>query len=216
MSTPVIAPPQKQSRSWVPFVGVGLALTLGAAAVVLKRLPSNIEAELADAGPASVGPLPGELADAGAADAGVVDAGIPTGILDLTVEPRVEVSNQTGYLGRSPLSVSLPAGKHTLTLSNPVLGILVYRTITVPAGSRTAQQIYLNKGFATVRAPKGAIVTVNGRLIGAAPVEELDLYEGTHQLLVVVNKASWQKTFKLEPGQRVSFDVDFEEPPEEQ
>jgi serine/threonine-protein kinase len=200
---------QKPSRAWVGFVIMGLAMTLGAGAVVLKRLPSNIDAEE----PASLTPL--ELADAGPVDAGVKDAGIPTGVLDLVVEPRVEASIPGTYLGRTPLSASLPAGRHVLTLSNSVLGIQVTRTITVPAGGRTSQQFFLNKGFVTVRAPKGAIVTINGRLVGAAPVEELDLYEGAHHLLVVVNNSRWQRNFKLEPGQRVGFDVDFEVPAEE-
>jgi hypothetical protein len=204
----------KPSRAWVGLVVAGLVLTLGAAAVVLQRLPSNIEAEV-DAGAASVAPMDA-VADAGAVTkVAVVDAGIPMGMLDLTVEPRVEASIPGQYLGRTPLSASVPAGRHVLTLSNPVLGIQVTRIITVSAGGRSAQQFFLNKGFATVRAPKGAIVTVDGRLVGAAPVEELDLYEGTHQLLVVVNNSRWQRTFKVEPGQRVAFDVDFEAPPEE-
>ena len=208
-----IPPAQKPSRAWVGLVAVGLVLTLGAAAVVLKRLPANIE-DAVDAGDplASATPLP--ESDAGT-DAGIHFVKAETGILDLTVEPRVEASIPGTYLGRTPLSATLPAGRHVLTLSNPVLGIQVTRTVTVPAGGRTGQQFFLNKGFATVRAPKGAIVTIDGRLVGAAPVEELDLYEGSHQLLVVVNNARWQRSFKLEPGQRVAFDVEFEEPVEE-
>lgn len=210
---PVPPPAQKPSRAWMGAVVVGLVLVLGAGAVVLKRLPSDIEAEV-DAGAALASVTPAEaLADAGT-DAGIQYVKVETGILDLTVEPRVEASVPGTYLGRTPLSATLPAGRHVLTLSNPVLGIQVTRTVTVPAGARTGQQFYLNKGFATVRAPKGAIVTIDGRLVGAAPVEELDLYEGSHQLLVVVNNARWQRSFKLEPGQRVSFDVEFEEPPE--
>lgn len=202
---------QKQSRSWMAFVGVGLALTVGAGAVVLSRLPSNIESELEDAGVTDALPV-----DAGVTrDAGPVDAGIPMGTLDVTVDPRVEVSIPGQYLGRTPVSAAVPAGRHVLTLSNPVLGIQTTRVITVPAGGRSSQQIFLNKGFANVRAPEGAIVTVDGRLIGAAPIEELDLYEGTHQLLVIVNSSRWQKTFKVEPGQRVTFDVNFEKPEEE-
>ncbi|GHG84436.1 PEGA domain-containing protein [Comamonas sp. JC664] len=204
---PASAP--KASRTWMAFVGVGLALSLGAAAIVLKRLPANVEAEIEDAGvPEAALPV-----DAGVPqDAGTVDAGIPMGTLDVTVDPRVEVSIPGQYLGRTPVSAAVPAGRHVLTLSNPVLGIQTTRVITVPAGGRSTQQIFLNKGFANVRAPEGAIVTVDGRLVGAAPVDELDLYEGTHQLLVIVNGARWQKTFKVEPGQRVTFDVNFESP----
>jgi serine/threonine-protein kinase len=214
------AAPKKSSRAWGAAAAVGLLLILGAGAVVLKRLPANIDAEGADGSPTdAVAPLPGTdaLADAGTVvDAGTPDAGPQTGILDLTVDPRVDVSYQGMLLGRTPLSVTLPPGRHVLSLTNAVLGIQVTRTFTVTAGGRNAQQIFLNKGFVNVRAPKDAIVTINDRLVGAAPVEELDLYEGTHQLLVIVNGARWTKTFKLEPGQRVSFDVDFEKPAEEE
>ncbi|TQF08840.1 protein kinase [Myxococcus llanfairpwllgwyngyllgogerychwyrndrobwllllantysiliogogogochensis] len=214
---PTAGTPRKSSRAWLAAVGVGTVLALGGAAVIVQRLPPRIEAELEDAGPPSVA-MVGLDTDAGtSADSGV-DAGaevIATGFLDLTVDPRVDVSYSGGFLGRTPLSVALPAGRHVLTLTNAVLGIQVARTFTITAGGRNAQQIFLNKGFINVRAPKDAIVTLNGRLVGAAPVEEQDVYEGTHQLLVIANGARWQKTFKLEPGQRVSFDVDFESPSEE-
>ncbi|MFY1829347.1 protein kinase domain-containing protein [Myxococcus fulvus] len=212
---PGAAAPKKSSRGWLAIVGVGSALALAGAAVIVKRLPTQVEAELEDAGPATVAQAGGD-GDAGT-DAGT-DAGaqaIAMGYLDLTVDPRVDVSYPGGFLGRTPLSVSLPAGRHVFTLTNAVLGIQLSRTFTIPANGRNAQQLYLNKAFLNVRAPKDAIVTLDGRLIGAAPVEEQDVYEGTHQLLVIANGARWQKTFKVEPGQRISFDVDFEAPPEE-
>ncbi|MFY2558626.1 protein kinase domain-containing protein [Corallococcus terminator] len=213
---PSAGAPRKSSRGWLAAVGVGTVLALGGAAVIVKRLPAQLEAELEDAGPPSI--AMGALEDAGAITDGGADAGaevIATGYLDLTVDPRVDVSYSGGFLGRTPLSVALPAGRHVLTLTNAVLGIQVARTFTITAGGRNAQQLFLNKGFINVRAPKDAIVTLNGRLVGAAPVEEQDAYEGTHQLLVIANGARWAKTFKLEPGQRVSFDVDFETPSEE-
>ncbi|MBZ4414551.1 protein kinase [Myxococcus sp. XM-1-1-1] len=209
------AAPRKSSRGWLAIVGVGSALALAGAAVIVQRLPTQVEASLEDAGPATVAQAAGD-GDAGT-DAGT-DAGaqaIAMGYLDLTVDPRVDVSYPGGFLGRTPLSVSLPAGRHVFTLTNAVLGIQLSRTFTIPANGRNAQQLYLNKAFLNVRAPKDAIVTLDGRLIGAAPVEEQDVYEGTHQLLVIANGARWQKTFKVEPGQRISFDVDFEAPPEE-
>ncbi|WP_342374493.1 protein kinase [Myxococcus stipitatus] len=214
---PAAGAPRKSSRAWVAVVGVGAVLALAGAAVIVQRLPPRIEAELEDAGPASVASA-NTLPDAGAASDAGTDAGaeaIATGYLDLTVDPRVDVSYPGGFLGRTPLSVALPAGRHVFTLTNSVLGIQIARTFTITAGGRNAQQIYLNKAFVNVRAPKDAIVTLDGRLVGAAPVEEQDVYEGTHQLLVIANGARWQKTFKIEGGQRISFDVDFEAPPEE-
>lgn len=206
---------QKPSRSWVPYVVGGLVLTLGAGAVIVQRqLQGTMTVETFDAG------LPivvAEPFDAGVEDAGVdagVDAGPTMGILDLTVEPRVEVTLNNALLGRTPLSASLPPGKHLLTFTNGALGISVSRTVTVAPTGRSAYQFFLNKAFINVRGPAGANVSVDGKPVGVVPVEELDVYEGYHRLNVNVGPSHWQKTFTIEPGQRVNFDVDFQEPQE--
>ncbi|MHA7630542.1 protein kinase domain-containing protein [Corallococcus sp. M7] len=206
---------QKPSRSWVPYVVGGLVLTLGAGAVIVQRqLQGTMTVETFDAG------LPivvAEPFDAGVEDAGVdagVDAGPVMGILDLTVEPRVEVTLNNALLGRTPLSASLPPGKHLLTFTNGALGISVSRTVTVAPTGRSAYQFFLNKAFINVRGPAGANVSVDGKPVGTVPVEELDVFEGYHRLNVTVGPSHWQKTFTIEPGQRVNFDVDFQEPQE--
>ncbi|NNC03210.1 serine/threonine protein kinase [Corallococcus exiguus] len=206
---------QKPSRSWVPFVVGGLVLTLGAGAVIVQRqLQGTMTVETFDAG------LPivvAEPFDAGIEDAGVdagVDAGPVMGILDLTVEPRVEVTLNNALLGRTPLSASLPPGKHLLTFTNGALGISVSRTVTVAPTGRSAYQFFLNKAFINVRGPAGANVSVDGKPVGTVPVEELDVFEGYHRLNVNVGPSHWQKAFTIEPGQRVNFDVDFQEPQE--
>ncbi|GMU06345.1 protein kinase domain-containing protein [Corallococcus caeni] len=207
---------QKPSRSWVPFVVGGLVLTLGAGAVIVQRqLQGTMTVETFDAGLPTV--VVAEPFDAGIEDAGVdagVDAGPTMGILDLTVEPRVEVTLNNALLGRTPLSASLPPGKHLLTFTNGALGISVSRTVTVAPTGRSAYQFFLNKAFINVRGPAGANVTIDGKPAGTVPVEELDVYEGYHRLNVTVGPSHWQKTFTIEPGQRVNFDVDFQEPQE--
>ncbi|RKH07061.1 protein kinase domain-containing protein [Corallococcus carmarthensis] len=210
-----VAVAQKPSRSWVPYVVGGFVLTLGAGAVVIQRqLQGTMTVETFDAG------LPAVVAapfDAGIEDAGVdagVDAGPTMGILDLTVDPRVEVTLNNALLGRTPLSASLPPGKHLLTFTNGALGISVSRTVTVAPTGRSAYQFFLNKAFINVRGPAGANVSVDGKPVGVVPVEELDVYEGYHRLNVTVGPSHWQKTFTIEPGQRVNFDVDFQEPQE--
>jgi serine/threonine-protein kinase len=162
---------------------------------------------LADAGVASDA---GALAQSAEMADGGVDAGMePT--LELIVDPRVDIMlTDGGTLGRTPFTVPMPPGRHVLSLSNPSLGIQTARSVTVAPEGRTTQRIYLNKGYVTIRAPAGATVQVNGRKVGTAPVEELDLYEGYHRLVVTVGAARWQKSFQLEANQRVTFTVDFE------
>lgn len=231
---PAARPAPRRSR--VPLVLASLAL-LSAAAVVVSRdqLPPDLLATLMgqDEGdvPTSLTPPPGPealaMADGGVADAGTdagVDAGADAGtdggvdtVLELIVDPRVDVYvSDGGTLGRTPIAVPMPPGRHVFSLSNPSLGIQTARSLSVNPTGRTTHRVYLNKGFVTVKAPPGSTVQVDGRKIGVAPVEELDLYEGQHRLVVTVDGARWQKSFQLDANQRVVFDVDFEEPAEEE
>ncbi|MDC0708117.1 serine/threonine protein kinase [Stigmatella sp. ncwal1] len=217
------SPPAKKSSrgARISLVFASLAIASVAAVVVSRdQLPPNVRAYLDSltATDASDSDLPETQAPMGLADAGTPDGGTDAGVetqLELIVDPRVEVGlSDGGTLGRTPLSVPFPPGRHVLSLNNASLGIQTARTLTVNRSGRTTHRIYLNKGFVTVKAPPGAMVQVDGRKIGIAPVEELDLYEGYHRLVVTVDGARWQKNFQITPSQRLVFDVDFEEPAE--
>ncbi|WP_224360729.1 protein kinase domain-containing protein [Hyalangium versicolor] len=226
---PPVAPPAP-SRSRIPLIIGALALVSVGAAVVVSRgkLPGNIPGldELLNGGnsSSSITPIdPLDLVDAGvAADAGLVadagaDAGTDGGVdagteLELIVDPRVDaLLSDGGVIGRTPVTVPLPAGRHVISFSSPSLGINTARSVTVNPLGRTTARFYLNKGYVNVRAPEGGVVQVDGRNVGTTPVDELDLYEGQHRLTVTVNGARWQKIFSLEASQRLTFTVDFED-----
>jgi serine/threonine-protein kinase len=178
----------------------------------VSPMPPSDALALTDAGPVADAGLPNEDGGADAGSEGGVDAGTE---LELIVDPRVEaLLPDGGVLGRTPVTVPLTPGRYLLSLSNPPLGINTSRTVTVNPTGHTTVRIYLNKGYVNIRAPEGGVVTVDGHNVGTAPVDELDLYEGQHRLVVNVNGARWQKYFTLEPNQRVTFTVDFEDPEE--
>jgi len=228
---PVPEPKRSSARS-VAVLMVALLAVISAAAIVVKRedlARFGIFEEPGDAGTelTAVAPMPVvEAADGGVfSDAGMpaetpelTDGGADAGVeptLELIVDPRVDIFlGDGGVLGRTPFTVPMPPGRHVLSLSNSALGIQTARAVTVAPTGRTTQRIYLSKGYVTIRAPEGSAVQVNGRKVGTAPVEELDLYEGYHRLVVLVGGARWQKSFQLEANQRVTFTVDFEEPEE--
>ncbi|WNG46560.1 PEGA domain-containing protein [Archangium minus] len=128
--------------------------------------------------------------------------------LQLFVLPPVEVSLDGKRLGRTPLAVPLAPGPYTLELTNPTKGVRTTRAITVLDKGTTKQRILLRKGTVQVRAPAGSRIFLNGRKAGP----KLSLYEGEHQLVVTSGKERWEKSFTLEPRQRVTFDVAYEEP----
>jgi serine/threonine protein kinase len=227
------APARAPRRSVVPLVLASMALLSAAAVVVWRddltpRFKALMEMQRGDSELTAIAPIadPLDLADAGdLSDAGsmaqpadMADGGVDAGmepVLELIVDPRVDISlTDGGVLGRTPFTVPMPPGRHVLALTNQSLGIQTARSVTVAPEGRTTQRFYLTKGYVTIRAPEGSTVQVDGRKVGTAPVEELDLYEGYHRLVVNVNGARWQKSFQLEPNQRVTFTVDFEEPEE--
>jgi serine/threonine-protein kinase len=128
--------------------------------------------------------------------------------LQLLVLPPVDVSLDGKPLGRTPLVVPLAPGPYTLELSNKTKGVRTTRAVTVRSQGTTTQRILLGKGTVRVRAPAGSRIFLNGRKAGP----KLSLYEGEHQLVVTSGDARWEKSFRLEPRQRVTFDVAYEKP----
>lgn len=151
-----------------------------------------------------------EATDAGAAAAiaPAPDAGPTLAILDLFVDPPVDVSVDGEPAGRTPVKLRVAPGRRQLWFSDRARGISTGRVVDVPLQG-AARQFYLSRGFINVFAPEGSQVEIDGRPYGAAPLREVGLFEGHHRLVVTIDEAKWQESFQLEPNQRLRFDVDF-------
>jgi serine/threonine-protein kinase len=130
--------------------------------------------------------------------------------LELTVNPPVTVSLNGKTLGRTPLSVSLPPGRHQFRLSDAQLGINLTRPITVNRGGVTRHFMELGKGLLTVHIPEGAILNLDGKVIGNQSVRDLSVWEGNHRLLVTMGTAKWQQAFTLGKDQTMEYEVQSE------
>jgi len=129
--------------------------------------------------------------------------------LQLIVLPPVDVSLDGKLLGRTPLTVPLAPGPYTLELSNPAKGVMkATRVITVRPKGTTTQRMLVGRGSVLVRAPAGSSILLDGRKAGP----KLSPFEGDHRLVVTNGKARWEKSFRLEPRQKVTFDVAYEKP----
>ncbi|OJH37036.1 serine/threonine protein kinase [Cystobacter ferrugineus] len=123
--------------------------------------------------------------------------------LQLFVLPEVEVSLGGKHLGHTPLSVPLPPGAHTLELTIPAKGVRTTRTLTVKPQGVTTERFLLGRGSVQVNAPPGAVILLDGRKAG----RKLSPWEGEHQLVVTSGEGRWEKTFRLEPDQQLTFDA---------
>ena len=73
----------------------------------------------------------------------------------------------------------------------------------------TPLRLTLGRGTLSVRAPQGARVMVDGRVVGSSPVDDLHLFEGTHHLKVTLGDAVWQQSFVLRNEQSLRYDVEL-------
>jgi hypothetical protein len=133
--------------------------------------------------------------------------------LAVTIEskPNLELTIDGNASGRTPWTGRLAMGPHKLKLENKELLISAGRTLTVQGDQPMTQSYTFNKGTVSVTAPAGAIVFIDGKRQGVAPLAEpMSIYEGFHRILVKVGQAQWTETFTLFEGQRVNFNVELE------
>jgi len=162
---------------------------------------------------AAVAPLSGDLIDQAAPDTATAAAPGATaageGTLSLSSMPKLTVSLGGKTLGTTPLSVKLEPGRHTLRLTNREHGISATRSYTVRPGETTSADIGFERGYLTVTAPPDAEVILNGKSLGKGTQREVGLYEGEHQVSVLVNGQKWEERFSVRANQRVAFNVDM-------
>jgi len=147
--------------------------------------------------------------NAAASDAGVAPL---MSFVDIAVEPAVDVSLNGRPLGKSPVQLSLPVGKHTVQLNDPERLIHVSRTFTVGPKSKTSVRLALRTGFVKVTAPQGAQISIDDKTMGTAPIEEFSLFEGRHRILVIHQSAKWQQAFSVKPDEHLTFTVESTPP----
>lgn len=128
--------------------------------------------------------------------------------LELSVTPAVDVTIDGKRVGRSPISIPIPPGKHKLSLRDGAKGINLTRSITVGKTGKTRQSITVGKGSVIVTAPPGAVIYMDGKKVGTAPVPEIPVYEGAHRIMVTMGKARWQQPFSLRDGENMTFNVE--------
>jgi hypothetical protein len=108
------------------------------------------------------------------------------GVLVLESVPRgLTVVRGDDVLGKTPLSAtSLPAGKHTLKLSNKAFGISKTISVEIKRGERTEQSITVGRGTLKVLSRPWADVFINGVAKGKTPLDT-PVYEGMHEVRLV-------------------------------
>lgn len=127
--------------------------------------------------------------------------------LSVASEPPVDIYIKGHKKGRTPLRLSLPAGRHKLRLTDAKTRINTYRTVRLRSGQSKRLQFEFGTSRLEVDAPAGARISLNRRVVGRAPMTPVTIYEGNYLLEVSFQGMSWKQRFHAPPNQRIHYDV---------
>jgi len=178
--------------------------TTGMASAARTSAATNVPSRIQPA----VAKEPAELAAVSSVPKGSSTSVGGEATLELTVEPPVEIAIDGRKVGRSPVNLTLSPGKHAIQFTDASRGINVSRSIHVADKGKTSQRLVIGKGTVEVSAPDGAAIFIDGKPVGKAPVPEIPVFEGKHQILATLGSAKWKQGFSVNPNERMSFKIE--------
>ena len=131
------------------------------------------------------------------------------GKVQVTTQPsgaRVLLAGK--HLGDAPLTLELPAGRHTLTFATS--SDSVRRTVRVEAGKTLTLDVPIFRGWLDVAAPIILEVSENGKPIGDTEQSQLLLSPGRHELTFTNRDLDYTSTHVVEivPGEGRRLTID--------
>lgn len=134
-------------------------------------------------------------------------------ILEIAVDPPVDVAIDGRAAGRTPLKADVAVGAHKLTFTDAALGVQLVRAVKAKPGVNSVS-FSLGRGSVTVACPAGAEVRIDNRVVGTTPLAApINVMAGNHRIQVSKGGARWQQVFSVEDGERMNFDVEIQGDP---
>lgn len=125
-----------------------------------------------------------------------------------TQPPGAKVFLNGKPAGESPMSLEVPAGRHTLTLASASGS--VRRTVRVEAGKTVTLDVPIFSGWVDVAAPIIFEVFEDGKSIGTTEQNRLLLKPGRHELTFTNRDLDYTSTHvvEVEPGEAKTLTID--------
>ena len=124
------------------------------------------------------------------------------GSLTLNTQPWTTVRIGNRILGDTPVyNKKLKAGRHTLNLSNPEMGIVMELPVTIESDQTFKKQIRISTGKINfTKINPGATIRVDGKPLGKTPLSDFSVYPGNHTVEVTENGVRRSLKVKVKPG----------------
>lgn len=173
-----------------------VVMTVGARLEQYIELPAPAMAPAIEGAPGNAGGAPGgdeslpRPADSAALATTAVSApnpaeAAPHGWLALRTPIELSIEEGGTVLGASAGGrLSLPSGRHVLTLRNDALGFQTTRTVQVSPDGVTTATITVPDGLVAVNASPWAEVWLDGARVGETPIGNLPVPIGPHDVLL--------------------------------
>jgi hypothetical protein len=114
-----------------------------------------------------------------------LDVSIYAGFLAVFSPIELEITEQGRIVRLDDQSQALlPPGRHELVLANPELGYRETRTVEILPGERTALSLTTPQSTLSVTATPAAEVWVDGTRLGDAPLANVPIDLGTHEIVL--------------------------------
>lgn len=136
------------------------------------------------------------------------EAGGATGAARISTTPPVDVFRGSQRLGRTPVTVALPVGRHELRLTDADARINTYREIVVGEGELAKLEITLEPFDLAITGPRGAEVFLNAQRVDRLPVRPLRLYEGEYLVEVRHDGHRWSDRIASSAGRPVTVTIE--------
>jgi serine/threonine-protein kinase len=129
-------------------------------------------------------------------------------LLEVIVEPPVNVKLDGKPAGRTPFTVPTRTGRHTLKLFDKNRGIDVQRVVDVAPKGTTTEHVFVQRAYLTMNVPPGVAIYLDGKLIGNESFQDRSIYEGHHHLRVTLGQARpWEQEFDVEPEEHQNWNL---------
>jgi hypothetical protein len=196
------APAQVEQPAEFPWKLAAAAVVFIAIAIVGGRTYMSSGSKPADPAPAATAAPP-----TGAPP--VTGAAAKMGKVQIETQPagaRVLLAGK--HLGDAPLTIDLPAGRHTLTFATS--SDSVRRQIRVEAGKTQTLTVPIYRGWLDVSAPIILEVSENGKHLGSTEQTQLLLSPGRHELTFRNRDLDYTSTEVVEivPGEAKRLTID--------
>lgn len=125
--------------------------------------------------------------------------------VEITTAPPMELRIDGQKVGQGDVTVQLTAGRHRLEATEAKQRLKVSRELVVAGPMK--EEVELQKARLSFDVPVGALVAVDGKPLGTAPLQPIELWEGTHEVTVEMEGTESVQKVPLVGGVDMTFTV---------